>query len=281
MVQSKRYLVSKVKYEGEIEDTIKKAINSIGSFRNYIEEGTSVLIKPNYNSGDPPPATSDPIFIATLVKLLKNAGASEIFVGESSMFLLSTKSILSKTGLKDAVEAEGGKVLYFGDSGWKVVEVNEKHLKKIKLPNELFKVDNVIYCCCLKTHRFADYSISLKLGMGFVYPWSRIVWHLTGREEKIAELNKVLNPSLILMDARKAFIQGGPFRGEVVHPNMILASNDRVALDVEGVKIIQKYPNNSLQKNPWDYMQIKRSVELGIGSKSENDYKLINFVKEM
>lgn len=277
MTQNKRFLVSKVKHEGELEDSIIKAVDSIGGFKNYMVEGKSILIKPNYNSADPPPATSDPEFIAILVKLLKKAGASEVFVGESSMFLLSTKRILSETGLKDAVEAEGGKVIYFGDSGWKDVEVNEKHFKKIKLPNELFTVDSVVYSCCLKTHRFADYSISLKLGMGFVYPWSRIAWHLIGREEKIAELNKVLNPALILLDARTAFIRGGPFKGEVVQPKLILASNDRVALDVEGIKVIQKYPDNSLDKDPWKYVQIMRSVGLGIGSKSENDYKLMEF----
>lgn len=275
MVQDKQYLVSKIYYEGDIEGSIKKAVNSIGGFRNYNIKGKSVLIKPNYNSGDPPPATSDPKFIAVLVKLLKEAGASEVFVGESSMFLLSTKRILSKTGLKDAVEVEGGKVTYFGEMGWKDIEVNDEHLKEIKLPKELFEVDNVVYSCCLKTHRFADYSISLKLGMGFVYPWSRVGWHIIGREEKIAELNKVLNPSLILLDARKAFIRGGPFKGEVVQPNLILASNDRVAIDVEGIKIIQQYPDNSLENDPWEYVQIRRSVELGIGSKSEKDYKLI------
>jgi uncharacterized protein (DUF362 family) len=118
----------------------------------------------------------------------------------------------------------------------------------------------MVYACCLKTHRLADYSISLKLGMGLIRPRTRIGWHIRGREEKIAELNKVIKPKLIVLDARKAFITGGPFGGKVVEPKLILASNDRVALDVEGIKIIKSFPGNTLKKNPWDYTQIRREV---------------------
>ena len=134
-------------------------------------------------------------------------------VGESSMFLLSTSNVLSETGLIDAAEREGAEVIVFNDSEWVNVDVGEDYLRDIKIPKVLEDFDSIVYSCCLKTHRFAGFSMSLKLGMGFTYPWTRIGWHLRGREEKIAEFNKVVNPSLILLDARKGFIRGGPFRG--------------------------------------------------------------------
>lgn len=268
-------IVCKVKNTKDIENSIRIAIEALGGLSDYVSKNDRVMIKPNFNSSDPPPASSDPVFISTIVKLLKEFGVSDVIVGESSMFLLSTKKVLEETGLTEAVENVGGKVAIFGESGWIDIKVDENYLKKIKLPKEIFEVDKIIYSCCLKTHRFADFSMSLKLGMGFTYPWTRIGWHIRGREEKISELNTILNPSLIFLDARKGFISGGPFRGEIVEPSLILASNDRVALDVEGIKIIQSFPNNSLNKNPWDYTQIKRATELNLGSKSENDYRLI------
>jgi len=78
------------------------------------------------------------------------------------------------------------------------------------------------------------------------------------------------------MDARKCFINKGPSRGEVRNPNLILISNDRIAIDVEGIKIIQSFKGNSLEKlNPWEIPQIKRAVELNLGVKDEKDYELI------
>jgi uncharacterized protein (DUF362 family) len=98
------YLVSKVKHGDDIEVSILEAVDRIGGFDSYIDVGDRVLVKPKYNSADPPPATSDPEFIAALIRLLKGAGASEVVVGESSMFLLSTDRVLSERGLPEAVE---------------------------------------------------------------------------------------------------------------------------------------------------------------------------------
>jgi uncharacterized protein (DUF362 family) len=71
--------------------------------------------------------------------------------------------------------------------------------------------------------------------------------HLSYLQEKIAELNTLFNVDLIIMDARKCFITRGPAEGEVREPNLILASDDRIAIDVEGIKIIQSFKGNSLK----------------------------------
>ena len=72
----------------------------------------------------------------------------------------------------------------------------------------------------------------------------------------------------MILDARKCFIAGGPIKGKVAEPNLILASRNRVALDVEGIKIIKEYEGNSLRRSPWEYIQISKAVELGLGPKS-------------
>lgn len=48
------------------------------------------------------------------------------------------------------------------------------------------------------------------------------------------------------MDARKIFINKGPANGELKESNFILALKNRVAIDVGGTKIIQKFKGNSL-----------------------------------
>ena len=78
------------------------------------------------------------------------------------------------------------------------------------------------------------------------------------------------------MDARKCFVTRGPEAGQVETPNLILASNDMVSIDVEGIRIIQNYgAENKLKMDVWDVPQIKHAVKLGIGASCDEDIKII------
>jgi uncharacterized protein (DUF362 family) len=100
-------------------------------------------------------------------------------------------------------------------------------------------------------------------------------FHLRHLKEKLVDLNLVVHPSLIIMDGRKCFITGGPFSGEVRNANVILASGDRVAMDVESVKVIESFEGSKLKDNPWSYTQIRRATGLGLGVKSEDEYTVV------
>ena len=98
----------------------------------------------------------------------------------------------------------------------------------------------------------------------------------TSTKERVAEVATVIKPSLIIMDGRKCFTERGPDKGKLEEPNILMASNDMVAIDVEGLKILQSYKaDNKLGTDPWALKQITRGIELGIGSKSQNDYQII------
>jgi uncharacterized protein (DUF362 family) len=93
---------------------------------------------------------------------------------------------------------------------------------------------------------------------------------------KMIELSLPLGPDLIIMDGRKSFVTDGPAEGEVVEPGVVMASGDRIAIDVEGVKILQSYPRDNLIKMPaWEMPLIRRAIELGLGASSEDDYMVL------
>jgi uncharacterized protein (DUF362 family) len=127
----------------------------------------------------------------------------------------------------------------------------------------------------MKTHFRADFSLSLKLAFGFTIKSERNMFHLRHLKEKLVDLNLVVHPNLIIMDGRKCFITGGPFNGEVRNPNVILASADRVAMDVESIKIIQSFKDSKLKDNPWNYTQIRQATSLELGAKNENEYTVL------
>jgi uncharacterized protein (DUF362 family) len=117
--------------------------------------------------------------------------------------------------------------------------------------------------------------LSLKLAFGFSKGSERMGFHLRHLREKLVDLNTVVHPSLMVMDGRKCFITGGPFKGDVREPNIVLASGDRIALDVEAIKTIQSYEGSSLKDDAWSYTQIRRAVELGLGAKNESEYQVL------
>jgi len=118
--------------------------------------------------------------------------------------------------------------------------------------------------------------MSLKIGVGIMKKIERARLHAGHLEEKIAELNLAYKPALIILDGRKAFVTNGPEKGDLVEPNILMAGADRVAIDVEGLKILKSYKaENKLKADIWQLPQIKRAVELNLGSQSEKDYRVL------
>jgi len=271
--------LAKIKVENNLKETILKAVNLIGGFDRFIKKGEVVLLKPNFNTSDPFPASSDFDFIKAVAELVYDCGAKIVMLGESSTMSLNTKKIMEKLGIFELEKIERPVRIYvFEERDWIKKEIPDpKYLKSLTVSEFLDKADRLILLPCLKTHSLAKFTGSLKLAMGFMKPIERINFHLKNLQEKIAELNKIIKPDLILMDARKCFITKGPNRGDIREPNFILASDDRIAIDIEGIKIIQGFKGNDLKNiNPWQLPQIKKASEFGLGARNENEYQVLN-----
>jgi len=271
-------LVSKVtSADGQgLKGNILKAVDLIGGFSKVVERGNEILLKPNFNTGDAPPGSSDPDFVKAVIELLHEHGASKVILGESSMFSLSTRKVLEDTGMVRKAEEAGAEVAPFDEGKWVKVSTGGKYLRTVSLPERALEAKKLVYVCCMKTHRWAKFTLSLKLAVGFMKPSERMLLHARNLEEKIADLNLVVHPDLVIMDGRKCFINGGPACGELRNPNVVLASGDRIAMDVEAIKVIENFEGANLTADPWSYTQIRRAVELEIGVKNEQDYKTIS-----
>jgi len=259
--------VSKVKVEKELKSSILEAVNLIGGFKKFIKKGEVVLLKPNFNTADPFPASTDLEFLKSTVELVYDCDPKIVMIGDSSTMSLNTRKVMEDIGVFELENSEKSPRVYvFDERSWIKKEIpGAKFLKTVSLTEYLERTDKLILLPCLKTHSWAQFTGSLKLSVGFMKPSERVALHVRNLQEKIAELNKIIHPDLIIMDARKCFINRGPSEGTAREPNLILASTDRVALDVEGIKIIQSFEGNSLEGiNPRELPQIKRAKTLGI-----------------
>ncbi len=268
-------LVSKVPHEGDLAKSISSVVDAIGGFEKVIEPGDEVLLKPNFNTEDPPPGSSDPEIVRAVIELLYRHGAGKVLVGDSSTVLRSSHTILQNLGMYRVVENAGAELLSFDAGDWVEVETGGKYLRRVALAEAGVKATKIVYLCCIKTHNLAGFSMSLKLAMGFVRPRDRIRMHVWRLKEKLVDLNLAIAPDLIIMDGRRCFISGGPSTGELREPNLVLASGDRVAIDVEALKVIRSYPENNLKADPWELPMIRRAVSLGLGAASDADYRVV------
>jgi uncharacterized protein (DUF362 family) len=78
------------------------------------------------------------------------------------------------------------------------------------------------------------------------------------------------------MDGIRAFTTGGPDKGTLVDPNLLLASRDRVAIDAVGVAILKMYGAKGKVGEADVFMQdqLRRAAELGFGVKSAAEIQL-------
>jgi len=259
--------VAKIEAKPDIKATILEVVNALGGFEQFLKRGERVLVKPNVNTADPPPASTDPEFLAAFVDLLHEHGASEVLIGESSTFYDITTYDLKKAGVFALVEGRPWlQVKSFDEGKWvkRNIEGGES-LKSVRIPAAIDEYDRLFFVCCLKTHCYAKFTGAIKLSVGLMKPQERLALHMRNLQLKVAELASVFSPDLCLMDGRKCFITKGPSKGEVREPNLVLASTDRVALDIEGIKVIQQFEGNDLADVvPEELPQIKRATELGI-----------------
>ena len=257
---------------------VRLALDSLGDRVRSALSGARVLIKANFNSPHRYPASSDPAFLVALADALKRAGVTELGLGDScGLRWAPARAVfdaLDVPGLAKRMEAT---CIDFDAGKHRTVAVGTEHVDAVDVADAAFTWDKIVYACCMKTHRAARFSLSLKHTIGFLSKRDRSRIHDTHIEERVAEINKAVTPDIVFVDARKCFVSGGPAKGRVRKPGVILASTDRVALDVEGLKILSSFfAFNRLLRDPWKHTQIRKAVDLELGVGSEGEYEVIH-----
>lgn len=259
--------VSIIKVNENLGAAIRQALDGLGGWGAFVGQGERVMLKPNFNTADTYPGSSDPDFLREVAKQILALDPEEIMIGDSSTMMAKTEKVMKEIGVYELEKLDKRiKVVNFDKGKWLKKEIpGGKFLKTVSLPESMERTDKLILLPCLKTHFLAQYTGALKLGVGLMKPRERTPLHLNHLQEKIADLNLAFRSDLVIMDARTCFISGGPMKGPREHPGLILASSGRTAIDLAGVRIIREYENNSLSDlQAEEIPQIKRAIELGI-----------------
>jgi uncharacterized protein (DUF362 family) len=259
---------------------LSEGLALLGGLTSLALAGKHVLVKPNVLNNRPPPSTTSSRLVSAVVQLMREAGGVVTVADSSGMLRFPTSENLSETGVRQAAESAGARVLALEEQAWVRVEPSLAVASPSYLISKpVYDADILVNLPVVKTHQFAHYSCSLKNLVGIVHPRYRpSIRFLSGQwHEQIADLNLAVHPHLTIADATTMMIAGGPTSGTPVQANVLLLSGDRVALDAVAVALIRSYGAwPKVQGKPiWAQRQIKRAGELGLGVKGPSEMELL------
>jgi uncharacterized protein (DUF362 family) len=273
-------LVSFVATGQDLKADVRKAVDMIGGLGKSLKPQDRILLKPNFNSDDPPPGSTALDFLQAVIEILREHGYTRVSVGEGSgVIWVPTEKVFTKVGLGTKMAEMKIPLVDFDRSRFIDVPLHGEFLDVIAYPQDLENFDKIIYLPTMKAHYLAGFSMSLKLTVGLTHLFDRRLLHGDNNQfvsQRAAELNIPVKPDLIIMDGRISFVSGGPAIGLAVHPGVILASGDQVAIDVQGVRLLQNYAAvNHLGMDAWYLPQIRWAVKHGLGIQKDEELLLV------
>jgi len=246
-----------------------------------------VIFKPNFNTADPPPASSSMDTIKQFIIKIKEMGAKSITVAERAG-PAKTSETFEKKGLYELAKEIDFKIVdltEIPDKNYVIKNPEGCHWKEGFLFAKIYdEAECIVETCCLKTHMYGGhFTMSLKNAVGLVNKKNMGELHSSKDQRKmIAEINAVYKPDLIIMDGLISFVDRGPMEGTRKEANVFVAGTDKVAIDAVGVALLRilgttpEVTNGSI----FDQEQIKRAVELQIGITSPDQIDFITDSEE-
>jgi uncharacterized protein (DUF362 family) len=260
-VTSKSDLV--IAQNGTPEELLEAALKKIGGIEKVVKKGQKVVIKVNisFNMTPEQAVTTNPELVEALVRACRGAGAKEVLVVDHT--IQNWKMCMDSSQMKEHVERAGGKIKainYDDDYRWMEIPRGET-LRQTYISKDVLDADVFINVPIAKVHNSAVTTLSMKNLMGIVL--DRGDFHMRGLHECIADLSTFVKPDLIILDAYRILMTGGPGGpGRVKEAGEVVVGTDPVAVDVYGSLL--------LDKNPEDIRYIRRAASLGVGQMDMN-----------
>ena len=233
-----RAVVAIVKGERSL-DPVFRAMELI-SFKVALEPYDTVLVKPNlitshtYETG----VTTDPMVVEAVIRKVQELG-KKVIVVETDGGITSPDDAIYETGMMEVIESLGSEYINMRKLDDKVeLKVdNPRAIEKFKVAR--LAVDSAIITVpSMKTLHSTTITMGLKNMFGMLTTRRKIIFHSYGMNNVIHDICKTLPPTLSVIDGFYAKSGGGPWSGDPIKMDTIIASIDPVAADATGARCI-------------------------------------------
>ncbi len=217
---------------------VKRALDLIGfSPGNY----DLVAIKPNlctplpYYSG----ATTDLRLLEEVIKQFQGS-SGEVVVIESNGFSSTAEEAAEKSGVMDVCSYFDVPFVNLSEDLMIPVRGETKALGSSGIPRTFLKADLLLNLPVMKTHILTTVSLGLKNMFG-ILPGKKSTYH-SRLSDAICDVAKIRRPDLTIMDGIIGMEGSGPISGSPKKMDLILASEDVLALDVTACRVMRINP---------------------------------------
>lgn len=257
MAESTVSIVRKMEEES-LKETIRRAVDMIGGFAEFVKKGSTVLVKPNFVGGDPVPGTmTDVQVVRAVCDLAHEAGASRVMVGDSCHVGGDTTEYAENLGCLAALKGTPYEFIDLKKGKTKTLEVNGDVIDEVKVWKILDEIDTVINVPVMKTHMHVKVTLATKNVKGLLHDLSKRKMHEAGIEDALVDLARVLRADLNILDGIVGSEGRAPSWGVPKPMGLILAGADPIALDVVASEI--------MDIDPKEIAYLNRSGKEGIG----------------
>lgn len=236
----------------QVRELLERCIELLGGWSATIGHPDYVVVKPNIVEV-PFPATggsvvTDPRLLEALVQALRDYGIRRVVVAEGRSVNLKheghgPRQAFEKLGFDRVIRRAGGEVLGWDEEPYVPIDVPGGELyEKVNVPRSLVECDAFISVPKLKTHCQTGITVGMKAMQGVFSVDEKVDYHNEAFPWKIVDMLRALRPTVTIVDGLIAGEGYGPIYTEPVEMNILLASQDVVAVDAVAASVIGMDP---------------------------------------
>ncbi len=245
-------IVSIVKAGEDVELAVREAVALAGGLGDVVTSKSRVLIKPNIASRDRSGTgkTTDARVTRAITKMVLEKNPRSVIIGEGSAVgfdfpeLQDTTSALEESGTKGVAEELGVPLVDLNADDHEEVEVpSPLVMNSVKIAQTVLDSNVIISVPVLKTHIRSAVTLSLKNMKGAMPGEEKKKSHRLGLEMAIADLNSVIRPHFVVVDALMAMEGLWEYPEDCVPMGLIGAGRDPVAVDSTFARVAGVMPS--------------------------------------
>lgn len=209
-------------------------------YKEALEAWDTVLVKPNlitshtYETG----ITTDPMVVEAVINRVHELGKKAIVV-ETDGGITSPDEAIHTTGMMEVIERLGAEYVNMRKLKDKVeLVVNEpRKVKKFKVAR-MATENAIITVPTMKTLHHTSITMGFKNMFGMLTTRKKFLMHRHGMNNVVYDICKTLPPTMSVIDGFYGKSGKGPWQGEPVKMDTIIASVDPVAADATAARCI-------------------------------------------
>ena len=225
---------------------VRAAVEALGGMGAFVKRGQTVAIKPNMLTARAPEyaVTTNPDVVAALVTLAFEAGARDVVVFDRPT--APPRNVYEVSGIADAVKSAGGRMKILYDRDFERIEIPEgRVLTSWPFAVPAFDADVFINVPIAKTHGLAGLTMSIKNLMGIMGSTRGLIHQ--DFSQKIVDVNTLVRPHLVVLDAYRILTAHGPSGGnlsDVKQTRQVIIGTNQASVDAYGTTLFGMKPTD-------------------------------------